>query len=76
MHISLALMIKVAKMDDEEMLCRQVLMRINGGISLISNYAPTLLICSAVMDGVLLLLSFGQRKRLQAGAFILSFGLV
>jgi hypothetical protein len=52
------------------------LMRINGGISLISSYAPTLLICSAVMDGVLLLLPFGQCKRLWAGTSILSFGLV
>jgi hypothetical protein len=69
-------MLKVAKMDDEGMLCRRVLMRINGGISLISSYAPTLLVCSAVMDGVLLLLSFGQRKRLRAGTSILSFGLV
>jgi hypothetical protein len=35
-----------------------------------------LLICSAVMDGVLLLLFFGQCKRLWAGTSILSFGLV
>jgi hypothetical protein len=69
-------MMKVAKMDDEGMLCHQVLMRINGGISLISSYAPTLLICLAVMDGVLLLLSFGQCKRLWAGTSIISFGLV
>ncbi len=39
-------------------------------------YTAFQLICSAVMDGVLLLLSFGHCKRLRAGTSILSFGLV